>query len=348
VMQDLSLPLQAGSFKIVPYVKGDLAYYTEDLNGDNQGRIYGGAGVRASIPFSKLYPCVDSELFNLNGIYHKMVLSGNWFIADSNTRMTTLPQLDRFNDDTSDQALRDFRPYVPLFYPTKAKFLTTSALFDPQFYALRRLVDTNADTLDRIDVVQLDLRQRWQTKRGMPGDQHVIDWMTLDLGMSIFPQSNRDNFGEPLGILNYDWTWNIGDRTALVSDGWFETVSGGPHVWNGGVVLSRPDNSSFYLGYRQIDPLNSRAVVASVAYAFSAKYAATASTVWDFGVHNQSYSFMVTRLGTDLRVSFGLSYNSIVNSFGVQLEIVPNLVGNSKHNAFSPSMLGSNGAAGHH
>jgi hypothetical protein len=347
IMQELSLPFQAGPFKIVPYAKFDLAYYTADLDGDSQGRIYGGPGVRASIPFSKLYPCVDSDLFNLNGIYHKIVLSGNWFWADSNTRMTTLPQLDRFNDDTSDQALRDMRPFLPVFYPANAKFLMTP-LFDPQFYALRRLVDTNADTLDRIDVIQLDLRQRWQTKRGMPGDQHIVDWMTLDVGMSIFPQSNRDNFGEPLGILNYDWTWNIGDRTALVSDGWFETISGGPRVWNAGAVLSRPDNSSFYLGYRQIDPLNSKAVVASVSYAFSPKYAATASTVWDFGINNQSYAFMLTRLGTDLRVSFGISYNSIVNSFGVQFEIVPNLVGNSKHNAFSPTMLGSNGMAGHH
>ncbi len=341
IWQDLSLPFQAGPFKVVPYIVGDLAYYTNDISGDDQGRIYGGAGLRTSMPFSKLYPDVDSELFNLNGIYHKIVLSANWFVADSNTRFTTLPQLDRFNDDASDQALRDIRPWQPKFYPTTGAFLTTSPVFDPQFYALRRLIDSHIDTLDRIDVVQLDLRQRWQTKRGMPGNQHVVDWMTLDLGLSIFPQSNRDNFGEPIGILEYDWLWNIGDRTALLSSGWFETIDNGPRVWNGGVVFNRPDATNFYLGYRQIDPLNSKAVIASATYAFSAKYAATASTVWDFGVHNQSYNFMVTRIGTDVRVSFGVSYNSIVNNFGVQFEVVPNLIGRSRHNAFTPGMLGN-------
>src|SRR5262249_45751695 len=126
VMQEISLPLQAGPFKIVPYGKVDGAFYSQDLDGDSQGRIYGGGGVRASIPFSRLYPSVDSDLFNLNGLYHKIVLSGNWFIADSNTRFTTLPQLDRFNDDTSDQALRDFHPYLPVFYPANATFLTSN------------------------------------------------------------------------------------------------------------------------------------------------------------------------------------------------------------------------------
>ena len=68
----------------------DLAYYTQDLTGDDRGRLYGGGGVRASMPFSRLYPDVQSELFNLNGIYHKIVFSGNYYIADSNTRLHRL------------------------------------------------------------------------------------------------------------------------------------------------------------------------------------------------------------------------------------------------------------------
>ncbi len=346
--QDLSLPFQAGPFKLVPYGVLDLMYYSEDLNGDNQGRIYGGGGLRASIPFSKLYPGVCSDLFNLDSIYHKIVFSGNWYYADTNTRMTSLPQLDRLEDDASDQALRDIFPRQPQFNPANAAFLTTSPIFDPQFYALRRLIFNRVDTLDRIDVIQLDLRQRWQTKRGMPGNEHVIDWMTLDLGMSIFPEDDRDNFGRTLGILEYDWLWNIGDRTALLSNGWMETIDGGPRVFNAGVAFNRPDNTNLYLGYRQIDPLESRAVVASLSYAFSAKYAASASTVWDFGTQNRSYAITLTRIGTDMRTSFGLSYNSTVNSFGVQFEIVPNLLGGGgRHNAFAPELLGPLAGAHH-
>ena len=331
IWSDLSLPFSLGAFRIVPYVVGDLAYYTQDLSGDDQGRIYGGGGVRASVPLSRLYPEVQSEIFNLDGIYHKMVFSTNFFWAESNVPYTQLPQLDRFNDDTSDQALRDIRPRQPTLNPGNAAFLTSSPLFDPQMYALRRLIDNRVDTLGDMEVVQLGLRQRLQTKRGFPGSEHIVDWMTLDLGATFFPQANRDNFGQNWGILEYDWVWNVGDRTALVSNGWFETIDGGPRVFNIGAVLNRPDRTNFYLGYRQIDPLLSRAVVANVSYALSAKYAITASTVYDFGVHNEHVSLGLTRMGTDLQMTLGFSWNSVLNSFGVQFEIVPNLLANRGH-----------------
>jgi len=338
IFQDLSLPFQAGPFKVVPYGVFDTALYTNDLNGDDQGRLYGGGGLRSSIPLSRLYPTIESDMFNLTGIYHKAVFSGNWFLADSNVRFTELPQLDRFNDDASDQALRDIRPRQFQLNPSNALFLTTSPLFDPQFYALRRLIDNRIDTLDQIHVLQFNLRQRWQTKRGFLGNQHVVDWMVLDMGMSVFPDSDRDNFGEPLGILEYDWVWNIGDRTALVSNGWAETIDNGPRVFNAGVLLNRPDATNLYLGYRHLDPLESRAVVASLSYAFSAKYAITLGTVWDFGIEQKNYSVMVTRIGTDLRFSLGVAYNSTTDNFNLLFEIVPNLFRN-KAGGMSPGMF---------
>jgi hypothetical protein len=156
----------------------------------------------------------------------------------------------------------------------------------------------------------------------------------------VFPHSNRDNFGESLGIIEYDWVWNIGDRTALVSDGWFETIDGGPRVFNAGAIFNRPDHTSLYLGYRQIDPLESKAVIAAVTYALSAKYAVTASTTWDFGTENENSTVMLTRIGTDLRMSMGLSYNSLLNNFGVQFEIVPNLIRGGRSGGFAPGMFG--------
>jgi hypothetical protein len=36
--------------------------------------------------------------------------------------------------------------------------------------------------------------------------------------------------------------------------------------------------------------------------------------------------FMLTRNGTDLQVSLGFSYNSILNNFGVTFMIVPNFL----------------------
>src|SRR5207249_10742844 len=142
------------------------------------------------------------------------------YLADTVTPFRQLPQLDRLNDDATDQALRDFRPVLPLYNTSFGAFQATSPLFDPQLYAIRRLVDTRVDTLDTIQVLQVDVRQRWQTKRGYPEQKHITDWMILDVSASYFPAENRDNFGSAFSFLEYQWAWNVGDRTSLVSTGW--------------------------------------------------------------------------------------------------------------------------------
>ncbi len=326
--QEASIPFQLGALKLAPYGVIDLTYYSNTLDGESRGRFYGGGGTRVSMPLSRLYDGVQSELFNLDGLYHKVMLHGNYFNAYSDTDHELLPQLDRLNDDASNQALRDITPVQSIFNPSNAAFLTMSQLFDPQAYAIRQLVDNRIDTKDDIEVVELGIRQRWQTKRGFPGRRHIIDWMTLDLSMSVFPRADRDNFGEHVAFLKYDWSWNIGDRTSLVSTGWVDPIENGPRVFTLGTYLNRPDNTNFYLGYRQIDPLESKAVIGSLSYIFSDKYSMTASALYDFGVENQVTSLVLTRSGKDLRVSLGVTYNSILNNWGLVFEILPNLTRN--------------------
>jgi hypothetical protein len=344
--QTLSMPLTVGPFKVVPYGVLDLTYYTQDLNGTDVGRVYGAGGVMASIPFSHLYPSVQSEWFNVNGLYHKIVASANYYIADTNVPHTDLPQLDRLNDNATDQALREIKPYQPIINPDKGAILAFSPLYDPQLYAIRRLVWTATDTLDRIDVLQLDLRQRLQTKRGYPGEEHIVDWMTLDLSASFFPQATRDDFGQEWAFLEYNYVWNIGDRNALVSTAWVDPVQNGAKVFTIGGYLDRPDRTSLFLGYRQIEPVHSEAVTASFSYVFSPKYQMTASATYDFGT-NQSLSneLLLTRRGSDLQVSFGVTYNALQNSFGVVFEILPVAAGNLAGKALAAA--GPGGFMGH-
>jgi hypothetical protein len=327
---ELSLPFDAGVFRLAPYLVGDAAYYTNTVDGDDRGRVLGGAGLRASVPFSRLYPNIQSEFFNVNSIYHKINLSTNYLYERTNLGFQSLPQLDRLNDDTTDQALRDLQYRQIFINPSNAAFLTNVfGLVNPQAYAIRRLIDSRIDTMDDMHVLQMNLENRWQTRRGIAASEHVVDWLTLNLGASFFPQADRDNFGQSWGILEFDSVWNVGDRTALFSNGWMEPVSGGPRVFNVGTLLNRNDRTNFSLSYRQIDPLQSKAVVANINYAFSEKYFITASTNWDFGVDLQTYGFGVTRVGTDIQMSLGLSYNSVLKTFGFQFEIIPVLAKSS-------------------
>jgi hypothetical protein len=332
--QELSYPFYAGPVKVVPYGVLELTEYTSDLNGDSVGRIYEAGGVRASIPFTHLYPDIQSDWFNLNAINHKITVTGNAFIAHSDVPFYRLPQLDQLNDDATNQALNDIRPLQPILNPGHGVMLATSPLFDPQNYAIRRLVDNRIDTLDSIDVVQADIYQRWQTKRGYPGLQHTVDWMTLDLSASFFPRADHDNFGNSVGFLEYNWLWNVGDRNGFISSAWVDPVAGGARDFNIGGFFDRIDRTSLFLGYRQIDPVNSKLVTGAVSYMFSPKYSMAASIAYDLGT-NQNVSTMVlfTRTGSDLQVSLGFTYNVLQNNFGFLFEILPTVVAQTKHNS---------------
>jgi hypothetical protein len=317
----------------MPYGRLDLTEYTEDLTGSDRGRFYGAGGAMASIPFSRLYAAAQSELFNVNGIFHKVVLSTNYYVAHSDTVFTRLPQLDPVDDDATDQARRDITPTQILYNPGHAAALA-SPLFNPQRFAIRRLVEDRIDTLDTIQVLQFDIRQRWQTKRGYPGRQHVVDWMVLDASASYFPNPARDNFNRTFAFIEYDWLWNIGDRTALTATGWVDPHTDGARVFTIGTFFNRPDRTLFFLGYRHIEPLQSDAVTGSVSYVLSPKYAVTGATVYDFGTSQAlSNSLIFTRMGADLQISVGVTYNVMQNNFGATFMIVPNLLPSARNGA---------------
>ena len=327
--QELAAPFGLGPLKVVPYSKLDLAYYSRDLTGDDRGRFWGGAGVRAGLPLSRLYPGAASELLNVNGLYHKIVLGANYFASHTDVPFTQLPELDRLNDDATDQSVRDMtlRQVTDLGPVVGSALAAPDPRFNPQLYAIRRLVDTRVDTLGKIQVVQLDVRQRLQTKRGFPGMEHTVDWLTLDFSMSLFPDSVRDNFGEAVGLIEYFSTWNVGDETALVSSGWFDPFELGARYYTVGAFYSRPDRTYYYLGYRSIDPLQSRALTGAVTYVFSPKYAVTAAATYDFGIQEaMSNQLVFTRVGTDVQLSLGFTYDAIIQNFGVTFEVVPNIV----------------------
>ncbi|HTU90786.1 MAG TPA: hypothetical protein VMF69_11975, partial [Gemmataceae bacterium] len=108
-MQDAEIPFSLGALRLVPYAMWDLAGYSQDLQGNPIGRSWEAAGLRASIPFSRAYKGVTSELMNVNGLNHKLFFNVDYVDAYTNVPYTELPQLDRLNNDATNQALRDLR-----------------------------------------------------------------------------------------------------------------------------------------------------------------------------------------------------------------------------------------------
>jgi hypothetical protein len=236
------------------------------------------------------------------------------------------------------------------------------AQYSPILLNLRRNISPitgTVDVQDSIETARVGISQRLQTKRGPIDNRHIIDWMTFDIGTTYFPQAGRDNFGKSWGQANYNYEWFIGDRTSIVSSGWFDFfgINGDqnpayPRNRDGiqaimtGVNLTRIPRTSLTIGYSILNtgPINSSALNVNGGYWLSPKWYATAGGVYDFGEGLLlSTFFSVARIGPDFITSAGLNVNPLQNNFGFSFEIVPRFspntrIGSGGGSAFRPDI----------
>ena len=83
---ELDMPLKTDFFRFTPYVQGQAVGWNNQIAGHALGRIWGAFGARGDVMFWRAYPNVDSELFNVHGLNHKIDL-----VADYRGRLLERP-----------------------------------------------------------------------------------------------------------------------------------------------------------------------------------------------------------------------------------------------------------------
>jgi hypothetical protein len=331
--QEVDFPFEAGPFKLVPFALGELAHWGEDLSGDDLQRAYGQIGIRASIPFWTANNEIEDPLFNVHGIAHKVVLDAELSFADATADLSELPMYDQIDDD----AIEQFRRRLA-FNTFGVPHLSIPAHFDPRFYALRSglggwVTSPSAEIADDLAALRLGARQRWQTKRGLPGQRRIIDWIVLDTEIVYFPSDDRDNFGESLGLAQYDFRWHVGDRTTLVSDGMFDFFDQGQEIFSVGAFVERPPRGGLYLGFQSLNgpaipgtftPFKSQVVSASYSYRMSPKWISSIGTSFDIaGNGNIGQNINITRVGESFLLSLGFNVDASKGNVGFQFALEP-------------------------
>lgn len=324
--QELDLPLDVGPFRFTPYVLGDATFYGNDVNGEEATRLLGQTGVRGSIPFWTVDRSVQSELLNLNGLSHKVLLESELLLADSSEDYENLPLYDALDDDTQEFVRR--RSFFTTFNGVPGGSIPFQ--YDERSYAFRSgmqkyVSSPSMDVADDLVILRSAVRQRWQTKRGFPGQEQIIDWITFDVEGTYFANPDRDNFGEDFGQLNYDFRWNLGDRLAILSDGYADTFEQGLRTASLGAQLTRPEQGSLFVGMRSIDgPFESYVLSSSLSYRMSQKWIATAGAAYDFGPTGSiGQNFGFTRIGESFLVRMGLDVDVSRGNVGFSLAIEP-------------------------
>jgi len=327
--QEIDWPLQFGPVKAVPYALGQLAHWGADLAGEDVQRTYWQAGLRASLPMWRVDPSVENTLWNVHGLAHKIVFDAEFSVAEADRDLDTLPLYDPLDDD-SIEAFRRRLAFWTFGTPPAPLTPNYPPRFDPRYYAVRSglpgwVTSPSVETLDDMMAMRLGMRQRWQTKRGMPGQRHIIDWITFDTGAVWFPDANRDNFGNSIGLVNYDFQWHVGDRLTLVSDGLFDFFDDGQQVVSVGGFLSRPPRGNLYLGMRLLEgPINARVLSMSYSYRMSPKWVSAFGMSIDLGdTGNIGQRLTITRIGESLLVSAGFSIDATRGDVGAVFSIEP-------------------------
>lgn len=327
--QELEVPVQIGPVKLSTYLLGDATYWQEDLTGNDLLRGYGQTGLRASIPFWRVDPTVQSTLWNVNGLAHKVNFDSELFYADASQDLGELPLYDPLDDD-SQEAFRHRLAFLTFGIPPGGD---VPLPYDERFFAFRRGMQSwitagSSEVADDLAAAKFAVRQRWQTKRGMPGQERIIDWITLDAETVLFPKADRDNFGADWGLMDYDFQWHVGDRLSLVSDGYFDFFSQGLRTASVGLHMSRPEIGNLYLGYRSIEgPISSNVVMASLVYRLSDKWGIKAGTAVDFGSTGTiGQSLSLIYIGESFLWRFGVNADASRDNLGFQFGLEPRFV----------------------
>ncbi|QDU07240.1 hypothetical protein [Gimesia aquarii] len=339
----LEAPFNLGPIKLVPYVLGEAAYWEEGLQQQKIDRLYGSAGLRGSILFERIFPDVYSSFFNLNGLAHKMSLEGDYSFSDSSEDLTNIAQYNEF-DDNAQERFRQ-RLVINTFGGT------LPPQFDPRFYAVRTgagrgVTDPYYELVDDQQVLRMAWRHRLQTKTGPPDRMRIKDWMTLDLEASYFPNPQRDNFGEDIGLLGGHYQWFLGDRTTLAANAYYDLFDGGQQLWDVSLTSQRTNRLSVNVALQQIKGgggLDSQILSASLNYVMSQKWSAGISTAYDLGENiNRGQTLSLTRTGADFLMSLGMTYDQSTGNAGIGLTIMPRFGNFGAGPADFSSLLGNN------
>jgi hypothetical protein len=324
--QELDYPVTLGALKVVPYVLGEAAHWGEAIAQDDFNRAYGQAGVRASLPMWAVNRDVKSELLNLNGLAHKVVFDAEYFYADASQDLSELPLYDQLDDNSTEHFRRRF------FFNTYGGVPggNVPLQFDERYFALRSglqssVASPSVEIADDLELARFGIRQRLQTKRGLPGRERIIDYVVFDVQATLFPDKMRDNFGEDIGLVNYDFKWHLGDRFTIFSDGFADLFPQGLQTAAIGATITRPELGDFSVNYRMTDgPFRSNFVNAAATYRMSEKWLFNGNTSFDLdnaGNIGQSAGF--TRVGESFLFRIGLNYDVSRNNTMFQVAFEP-------------------------
>ncbi|MHC4642075.1 MAG: LPS assembly protein LptD [Planctomycetota bacterium] len=307
---ELDMPMMWEGMKVVPFVAGTVAYedgggFYTDIDGGAGGREdsiwIGEVGARVfPVPFWKVYPEVESRLWDLKGLRH--VIEPHLTAVGYTESDSIAEQRDILNVGISQRLQTKRGP---------------------------------ADNRRTTDWMRLDMDVTWVDNSGdssAGADQFIWNKPYIPLVnrfSQIVPQQDRrssDIFGPRRNYVGANYIWRVSDTTAVLSDMHFDIQSGVVQQLNVGFSRMRWPNLSYYIGSRYLRRIDngygeegSNAVTFAASYVIDPRYTVILSQQYDFdyGANIRSDITLVRRYhrlycGITLRVDESMDRKAII------------------------------------
>lgn len=159
--------------------------------------------------------------------------------------------------------------------------------------------DRGIEDIDDFLGTSLALRQRWQTKRGGPGNWRVVDWITLDVELNLFANvpegvtrpigryyDERPENSNPRDHVRVNGSWRISDTSTLLTDANYDLDDGSLDLFDISYAVERTPRFSYVLGYRRINDMNANLIGLGSNYEINSKYKTALRTYYDIERNN--------------------------------------------------------------
>ncbi|MEM9346567.1 MAG: LPS assembly protein LptD [Planctomycetota bacterium] len=198
------------------------------------------------------------------------------------------------------------------------------------------IYDPEVERLTEGGVARIGALQTWQTKRGGPGRERSVDWITLrtDLILATEDAPNPASLGRyydyrpeyTLGDDHFytELMWAVTEATAITGELTHNFDEGSVVQWRLAVENQHTDRLSSFIAYREIDVLDARLLSYGADLQLTKKYRAGVFQVLDFGEGNsRTINFTIDRRLPRASLGLVIGYDDIDGEASVSVVLTP-------------------------
>ncbi|MDB5290542.1 MAG: hypothetical protein JWL69_1783 [Phycisphaerales bacterium] len=201
--------------------------------------------------------------------------------------------------------------------------------------------DPNIDAINDVSAAQFALHQRWQTKRGGPGQWRNVDAFTLNVDVEYYNNKPPKAFREPTNFrglffasapeesvprdaINADASWRLSDNTVLLGDMAYNLDKSELQLFGIGVLVQRDVRFSYFIGNRYLADLNANLTTVHADYQIGPKYVLDIDQEFDFTQGKNVYSSVaLARQFDTFFLTFRYFFDETTRQNGVSFNIAP-------------------------